>query len=160
MISSTPTTPSETLISYINLKLALMGYPSAATAGGEFGEMAASLVAQYREKERLLATHVCAPDQRIQTFLYDYLQEIPFTKLPSRTLTLDRPGMARALSLPVGRDEFRSSILSSYRTKQGVLHNPLSDRRTTQGIFHVTEGGLLIPDDKIGVPKVTFGKML
>ena len=26
--------------------------------------------------------------------------------------------------------------------KQGVLHNPKSDRRTTQGIFHVAEGGL------------------
>jgi hypothetical protein len=34
-----------------------------------------------------------------------------------------------------------------------VLHNPKSDRRTTQGIFHVTEGGLPIPDDKLGVPK-------
>ncbi len=41
-----------------------------------------------------------------------------------------------------------------------MLHNPKSDRRTTQGIFHVTEGGLPIPDDKLGVPKVTFAKML
>jgi phosphoenolpyruvate carboxykinase (diphosphate) len=39
-----------------------------------------------------------------------------------------------------------------------VLHNPKSDRRTTQGIFHVTEGGLPIPDDKLGVPKITFAK--
>ncbi len=154
-ISST----TDTLVSYINLKLALMGYQPASAAGGEFGEIAASLVAQYREKERLLATHICAADKRIQTFLYDYLQEVPVTRLPARTLTLDRAGMARVLSLPVGRDEFRSSILSSYRTRQGVLHNPLSDRRTTQGIFHVTEGGLPIPDDKIGVPKLTFGKM-
>src|SRR6185312_10486227 len=152
---------TDTLVSYINLKLALMGFqPAASTGSGEFNEIAASLVAQYREKERLLATHVCATDKRIQTFLYDYLQGVPVTRLPSRTLTLDRAGMARILSLPAGRDEFRSSILSSYRTKQGVLHNPLSDRRTTQGIFHVTEGGLPIPDDKIGVPKVTFAKML
>ena len=41
-----------------------------------------------------------------------------------------------------------------------MLHNPRSDRRTTQGIFHVTEGGLPIPDDKLGVPKITFAKML
>ncbi len=41
-----------------------------------------------------------------------------------------------------------------------MLHNPNSDRRTTQGIFHVAEGGLPIPDDKIGVPKAVFGKML
>ena len=152
---------ADTLASYINLKLALMGFqPAAASATGEFNEIVVSLVAQYREKERLLATHVCATDKRIQTFLYDYLQEVPVTRLPARTLTLDRAGMARILSLPAGRDEFRSSILSSYRTRQGVLHNPLSDRRTTQGIFHVTEGGLPIPDDKIGVPKLTFGKML
>ena len=150
----------DILISYINLKLALMGFQPPAAGGGEFNEMAASLVAQYREKERLLASHVCATDKRIQTFLYDYLQDVPVTRLPARTLTLDRAGMARVLSIPVGRDEFRSGILSSYRTKQGVLHNPLSDRRTTQGIFHVAEGGLPVPDDKIGVPKVTFGRML
>ncbi len=58
--------------------------------------------------------------------------------------------MARVLSLPVDRDEFASEIVNSYRVKQGVLHNPRSDRRTTQGIFHVAEGGLPIPDDKIG----------
>ena len=73
---------------------------------------------------------------------------------------LDRPGLARVLSLPVDRDEFASGILNSYRVKQGVLHNPRSDRRTTQGIFHVAEGGLPIPDDKIGVPKAAFGKLL
>src|SRR5512146_3062259 len=90
---------TDTLVSYINLKLALMGFqPVAAGDNGEFNQIAASLVAQYREKERLLATHVCAPDKRIQTFLYDYLQEIPVARLPSRTLTLDRPGMARVLS--------------------------------------------------------------
>lgn len=159
--TTTPSSSSSALISYIKLKLSLLGFPPAADSdGGEFSEIALSLVAQYREKERLLATHVCPVDQRIQTFLYDYLQDVPVTRLPSRTLVLDRPGMARELSLPLDRDEFTSSILSSYRTKQGVLHNPKSDRRTTQGIFHVTEGGLPIPDDKLGVPKATFGKML
>jgi hypothetical protein len=82
------------------------------------------------------------------------------TKLPLRTFTLDRPGMARVLSLPVDRDDFSSDIINSYRAANGVLHNPKSDRRTTQGIFHVTEGGLPIPDDKLGVPKAVFGKML
>jgi hypothetical protein len=85
---------------------------------------------------------------------------VPVTKLPTRTFVLDRPGLARILSLPIDRDEFSSTILNSYRVANGVLHNPKSDRRTTQGIFHVTEGGLPIPDDKLGVPKVTFAKML
>src|SRR5271163_1445580 len=61
---------------------------------------------------------------------------------------------------PLDQDQFTSGILSSYRVANGVLHNPRSDRRTTQGIFHVTEGGLPIPDDKLGVPKITFAKML
>ena len=115
---------------------------------------------QSREKDRLLGNYLCPVDQRIQRFLYDYLQEAPVTKLPSRTFTLDRPGLARVLSLPVDRPEFSSDIINSYRVKQGVLHNPRSDRRTTQGIFHVTEGGLPIPDDKLAVPKLTFAKML
>jgi hypothetical protein len=164
MISKNPTArmddPSP-LISYTNLKLSLLGFQSAEASGaGDFSDIVSTFIAQYREKERLLATHLCPADQRIQTFLYDYLQDVPVTRLPLRTLTLDRPGMARVLSLPIDRDEFTSGILSSYRTKQGVLHNPRSDRRTTQGIFHVAEGGLPIPDDKIGVPKQTFGKML
>jgi phosphoenolpyruvate carboxykinase (diphosphate) len=149
------------LIPYINVKLALLGFPPVGAGGGaEFTDILSALVAQYREKERLLANHLCPADQRIQTFLYDYLEDVPVAKLPLRTLTLDRPGMARALSLPVDGDHFSSDIVNSYRAANGVLHNPKSDRRTTAGIFHVTEGGLPIPDDKIGVPKAVFGKML
>jgi len=86
------------LIPYINVKLSLLGFPPVATGeAAQFGDIVSSLIAQYREKERLLANHLCAADQRIQTFLYDYLQDVPVTKLPLRTLTLDRPGMARAL---------------------------------------------------------------
>src|SRR5213075_3058928 len=69
-------------------------------------------------------------------------------------------GLARTLSLPANRDEFSSNIITSYRVRQGVLHNPKSDRRTTQGVFHVTEGGLPIPDDKVAVPKRTFAELL
>jgi phosphoenolpyruvate carboxykinase (diphosphate) len=153
--------PSLNLIPYINVKLSLLGFqPVATAADADFNEAVSNLVAQYREKERLLANHLCPADQRIQTFLYDYLQDVPVAKLPLRTLTLDRPGLARVLSLPVDRDHFNSEIISSYRAANGVLHNPKSDRRTTQGIFHVTEGGLPIPDDKLGVPKNVFGKML
>ena len=152
---------SASLIPYINVRLALLGFQPVSTGhNAEFGDLVSTLVAQYREKERLLASHLCPADQRIQTFLYDYLQDVPAAKLPLRTFALDRPGMARVLSLPVDRDEFTSSILSSYRVKQGVLHNPRTDRRTTVGIFHVAEGGLPIPGDKIAVPKAVFARML
>jgi hypothetical protein len=40
------------------------------------------------------------------------------------------------------------------------LHNPLNDRRTTEGSFHIAEGGFPIPGDKKAVPKATFGLML
>ncbi len=149
------------LIAHINVKLAHIGcQPVPIKGDDEFAEIAAAMAGQSREKDRLLGQYLCPADNRIQTFLYDYFQAVPVPKLPSRTFTLDRPGLARVLSLPIDRDDFSSDIINSYRVKQGVLHNPRSDRRTTQGIFHVTEGGLPIPDDKLGVPKLTFAKML
>ena len=119
------------------------------------------LLAVGREKDRALARHLCPVDQRIQ----DFLRELPgasgdIPRLPATTLVLDRPGLARALSLPNGRDKHANAILTTYRVRQGVLHNPRSDRRTTQGIFHVAEGGLPIPNDKKAVPLAVFGKLL
>lgn len=158
--SGTTFTPSQTT-SYINVKLALLGCePVRGGSDVESSDLVSAFAAQYQEKERLLGQYLCPADQRIQTFLYDYLQDVPVPRLPLRTFTLDRPGLARVLSLPVDRDEFSSDIITSYRVQQGVLHNPKSDRRTTAGIFHVTEGGLPIPDDKLGVPKLTFARML
>ena len=159
---STDQTPTAAgLLPLINVKLALLGFdPVKLTASPEITDAVSLLVAQFREKERLLANHLCPADHRIQTFVYDYLEDVHVARLPLRTLTLDRAGMARVLSLPVDKDEYTSEILSSYRVNEGVLHNPRSDRRTTAGIFHVAEGGLPIPDDKISVPKATFAKML
>ncbi len=160
-MSATAQLTSEKLAAYLNVKLALLGFKPVGRDGeARLGEVMEPVVAQYRDRERLLASHLCPADGRIQTFLYDYLQEISVPRLPLRTLTLDLPGMARLVSLPVDKDEFSCSILNSYRVRQGVLHNPRSDRRTTQGIFHVAEGGLPIPDDKIGVPKETFARLL
>ena len=81
-------------------------------------------------------------------------------RLPDTTLTLDEPGLARALSLPVDGDDFSSDLVSSYRVANGVLHNPRNDRRTTAGVFHVAEGGLAIPDDKKAVPIDVFARLL
>jgi len=166
MNNTATTSPGSTtlpahLIAHINVKLAHIGCQPVPLKGDtEFAEIAATMAGLSREKDRLLGQYLCPVDHRIQTFLYDYLQDVPVTKLPTRTFTLDRPGLARVLSLPLDQDQFSSSILSSYRVANGVLHNPRSDRRTTQGIFHVTEGGLPIPDDKLGVPKITFAKIL
>ncbi len=156
-----PGGPDAQLIRYINLKLAALECPIVDFGmDAEYQQMAAALLAHQRRTDRLIAQYLCPVDHRIQTFLYDYLQDAPLGKLPVRTFVLDRHGLARALSLPPTRDDFTSDIVSSYRVRQGVLHNPKSDRRTTQGIFHVAEGGLPVPEDKLAVPKHVFGRML
>jgi phosphoenolpyruvate carboxykinase (diphosphate) len=149
-------------ILYINLKLALMGCPTvAANIDPEFEGLTDTLLLHQRETDRLLADYLCPADRRIQNFLNDYLGDVAApVKLPSRSFMLDRYGLARSLSLPPDRDEHLSDFVQSYRVKQGVLHNPQSDRRTTQGLFHIAEGGLPIPDDKRAVPKVAFANLL
>ncbi|MSU23650.1 MAG: hypothetical protein EXS32_07490 [Opitutus sp.] len=150
------------LLAYVNLKLHEIGQPRAVLADGDgLGGFVDHFLTLSREKDRALARHLCPVDQRIQNFIYDCLdgaEDSP--RLPATTFVLDRPGLARALSLPPGRDEHHSSILASLRVRQGVLHNPRSDRRTTSGIFHVTEGGLPVPDDKKAVPAAVFGRLL
>ncbi len=151
---------NDELYRYINLKLAALGQPtSSATADPEFLELARPLLRNYHQKDQLLGGRLCPADLRIQEFLDSYLGE-PAPRLPATAFTLDRPRLARAMSLPPGADSMASPYLKSYRLPQGILHNPKSDRRTTQGIFHITEGGLPVPADKIGVPKITFLRLL
>ena len=109
--------------------------PAASAEAAEVNGVVSTLVTQYREKERLLANHLSPVDQRIQTFLFDYLQDVPVAKLPARTFIWICTGMARALSLPVDRRPFQFRNHQLLSRRQGVLHNPRSDRRTTQGFF-------------------------
>ena len=68
--------------------------------------------------------------------------------------------MARELSLPPDKHKYSSPSLTSYRVRNGVLHNPASDRRTTEGVFHVAEDGLPVPPDKKAVPRLAFARIL
>ncbi|MBN8247378.1 MAG: hypothetical protein J0L84_08035, partial [Verrucomicrobia bacterium] len=149
-------------IRHLNLKLAELGLPLyEAAVNPEAAAIVQSFIARSREKDRLLASHLCPVDARIQAFLYDYLGDVVVPpRLPAQTLLLDREGLARMASLPPDQDAFSSDIISSYRAANGVLHNPRSDRRTTAGIFHVAEGGLPIPGDKKAVPKEVFAALL
>jgi len=148
---------------YINLKLAASGLPTCLdSSSAEFMEISQDLLKAFREKGRLLSSYLCPSDQRIQDFLSRYLRDLDLDRmpvLPNRTFILDRHGVARELSIPMDDDEFHSDIVDSYRIRQGVLHNPASDRRTTAGSFHIAEGGLPIPGDKKAVPKLTFARM-
>ncbi|MDO5629738.1 MAG: hypothetical protein Q4G43_15590 [Mobilicoccus sp.] len=149
------------LTSMINLRL-LLGHPGVSASGTEeVQELVAPMLARQRELSRRLSERPCSVDQRIEAFLADYLAAAGLApQLPHRSFVLDRPGLARALSLPVDGDEFTSPLVSSYRIANGVLHNPASDRRTTAGVFHIAEGGLPVPDDKKAVPAAVFGRLV
>lgn len=150
------------LMEYVNLRLAAIGLPHFDKEDYPFMRLTRPLLKSYQQKVELLSNHLCPADQRIQDFIDSYLDGcgVDAPRLPNNTLCLDRHGMSRILSLPPDRDVFESDIVSSYRVKQGVLHNPKSDRRTTKGTFHITEDGLPIPADKIAVPRNVFANML
>ncbi len=146
----------------INLRLALLGCPTMDDAqGAVWNKLTAPIFARHREITRQLADRLCPVDSRIQHFLTQYLADIgPAARLPTKTFVLDQPGLARELSLPAKGDHYESPLLKSYRLRNGVLHNPVNDRRTTQGVFHIAEGGFAVPDDKLSVPKVAFSRLL
>lgn len=152
------------VILYINLKLAAMGEPIYGNkSDNDFLEIAHPLLVIHLERVRLLSNFLCPVDRRIQDFIDEYLKGVELKlppRIPASTFILDRQGLARIMSLPPNQDHFFSSTVNSYRVKQGVLHNPKSDRRTTQGVFHIAEGGFPIPEDKLSVPKIAFGRML
>lgn len=148
---------------YINLKLSSTGQPGTRAGDDEFMLIAHDLLKSYQEKNRLLKHYLCPIDRRIQDFLDSYLEDCGATgkvRLPSNSLVLDRYWVARELSLPSDSDKFTSDIISSYRVRQGILHNPANDRRTTEGSFHVAEGGLAVPGDKKAVPKIAYARLL
>lgn len=155
-----PLADSEMLRKIINVKLAAQGYD---VQNDEFTQnIASDLFRVYREQSRQLESHLCPMDQRIQDFLDDALQATEEkVQLPSSTMCVDRYGLARELSFPDDANEFHNSEISSYRLAKGsVLHNPINDKRTTKGVFHVADYGLPIPADKIAVPLVAYARLL
>ena len=151
---------------YANLLLASQGLPTAPLNDPEaerLFEVAGSLVERTAEKSRLLGQYRSPVDQRIESYLRGHFADLPEgaqARLPIPALELDRYGVGRVLSVPADGSKYVSELLTSYRVRNGVLHNPRSDRRTTQGTFHVCEGGLPIPGDKLAVPRQTYLALL
>jgi len=162
MTNLPPPSDRNTLQYAINLRLALLGCPTVEDArSAAWSKLTSPIFARHREITRQLADRLCPADARIQHFLHLYLSDLgPAPRLPARTFVLDEPGLARELSLPSGGDVYESPLLKSFRLHNGVLHNPSSDRRTTQGVFHVSDGGLPVPDDKMAVPRAAFARLL
>ncbi len=151
-----------TLQQSINLRLTMLGFaPLGDEASVAWAKLAAPLLAREQDEARRQPAHLCPVDSRIQAYLDRVCAGCgPAPRLPSRTFVLDEPGLGRELSLPIGKDYFESPLLKSYRLRNGVLHNPANDRRTTKGVFHIAEGGLPIPDDKLAVPAPVFTQLL
>ncbi len=162
----------------VNLLLLANGLPATEThADQALPDVSRGFLESHAEHQRLLTDYRCPADRRIEAFLAEHFAEIKAEagtamgagaatggageglRLPAKTLILSRHGIARELSLPAGGQEFANDYLTSYRIKNGVLHNPRSDRRTTEGTFHITEGGLPIPGDKRAVPKRVFAAL-
>lgn len=138
---------------YINAQLVALGQPPSLAAASPAKATTA----------RTVQRQLSPADQRIQSFLDDTLKAFcpdGVPQLPTDTFVLDQPGLARVMSVPLTRDSFISPYLKSYRVHQGILHNPKSDRRTTQGLFHIVDGGFPAPDDKAIVPRAVFARLL
>ena len=144
----------------IAVKLASLGF---ATPKEKFEKCTTDILLfrQYALQSRVLENNLCPIDKRVQEFLDDALSSTgESVKLPRQSFVVDMYGLARELSLPDSGQNFHNSEVSSYKLDNGVLHNPISDKRTTKGVFHVAEYGLPIPGDKIAVPTVTYARLL
>ncbi|MCU4155121.1 hypothetical protein J1N10_03985 [Carboxylicivirga sp. A043] len=160
------------MIQYINLQLASIGQPlyydacdaDTKYSNSKFLSLTEGLINSFKEKSRLLSDHLSPADTRIQNFLNSYLSDVDFDnseyRLPNKTFVLNQKGLAREVSLPPDSNEFKSELISSHRLRQGILNNPVHDKRTTKGTFHIVEGGLPVPLDKKEVPKIAFANML
>jgi len=154
----------QQLRSYIALQLASHGLlAEEGLKDFSLSHFSHGLLENWREKTRMLVEQRSPVDQRIENFLNRYFADQDLTEplvLPTKALVLDRHGMARELSLPVAGDRFQNRFVESRRCANGILNNPAQDRRTTEGTFHVVEGGLPIAGDKRVVLKSVFVKLL
>ena len=116
------------LRSYIAFQMASAGLaPPSHDASDEMASFSVGILESLREKNHLLTEYRAPIDQRIEDFLNHHFHEIlgeNALRLPSRSLTLDRHGMARELSLPIGGHQFQNELVSSYRCFNGVLKTP------------------------------------
>ena len=107
-LSETPI-PQHKVFQYLNLKLALMGLPTADNGDGdELKGMIASLFSHEQETERLLADYLPPADQRIQDFL-DRLSaaNTKSRALPGRTFVLDQYGSGARAFVAAGQRRIR-----------------------------------------------------
>ncbi|MDR2806783.1 MAG: hypothetical protein LBB11_01335 [Puniceicoccales bacterium] len=153
----------EALQGYVHLRLLSLGL-GGCQKDAPMTKIVEPIFASTSDFRHRFLDYNCPADQRIIDFCECYFANLPNNEkhqwIPRRTFITDRHGIARVLSLPQHGDEFHSEYIDSYRIYQGILHNPKIDKRTTKGVFHIVEGSLPVPTDKIEVPKLAFARML
>jgi len=161
-----PITNSDDNVKFINLKLASLGLPIYDSGKKDEGscdyfiDLFEGIITDYKEKMRLQDSREIPINKRVYDFLNEYFADVDESvDIVKNSFILDRYGLARELSMAPNGHKFTSEYLESYRIKQGILNNPKHDRRTTEGSFHIVEGGLAIPFDKKVVPKKTFARL-
>src|ERR1051325_1968034 len=121
---------------FIRLQLLALGIQSLPDGADSVDtQLNRNLLANYRQKTRMLKDYPCPVDAAIEDFLNGLCRQnkLPAdVRLPRTALTLSTAGLARELSLPRDGSTFANPLLKSYRLCNGVLHNPRSDRRTTK----------------------------
>ena len=86
----------DSLHRIIAVKLAAQGFDVPSQNGDDSVlDLAGDLFRVYREQSRLLDSHLCPIDQRVQDFLNDVLPAEERVSLPTDSLTVDRYGLAR-----------------------------------------------------------------
>src|ERR1700730_11936583 len=70
------TAPEAEIVRYVDLKLAALGYPASRHTDSDFLDLARPLLRNYHQKDLMLGNLLCPADQRIQSFLDDYLKDV------------------------------------------------------------------------------------
>ncbi|TNJ27759.1 hypothetical protein GMRT_10109 [Giardia muris] len=145
--------------------------PTSTPAGEQVtvSSIAHDLLTSLRGATVCLTKHLSPVDARVQRFIDANLRlsALPASirdglQLPAQVncFTMDRCGVAFELSTPFNANYYKASGTEAVHIPQGLLANPESDKRTTVGTFHVSEGHLPIPFDKRAVPTLTFAYLL
>src|SRR5438445_643778 len=112
------------------MDLAVVGIHGTGATPPEIQAEVRNLAEALAVSPRALPEPYCPADQRIEAFLNAYFSDLTQSaplRLPP-AVVLPRYGIARELSLPSDRTEYKNEYVNSYRVRNGVLHNPRSDR--------------------------------
>ena len=155
------------ILEYLNLKLAARGRADLMATPNDYPilRLGRSLLEHLHVQSRLVEARYCPADQAIQDFLSRlFARRRPATGCQLAADQHDGPGTSRLGPHLVAATRTGSSSNRRFSSRiaflQGICHNPSKDRRTTEGVFHVVEGGYAVPADKREVPKRTFALLL